>query len=135
MAVDLIEREIAELPKLDIEDASLLEMHSLLNILNILQGELAVMGLTLAQDAGLLKEGLLVCRKLLAALRDRAKALQGAASLPSHRVRVMAEIDRVLPEYPDRKGDPEIAESLANLESVFAILDVRAYEILARAQR
>lgn len=135
MAVDLIEREIAELPKLDIEDAALLEMHSLLNILNILQGELAVMGLTLAQDAGLLKEGLLVCRKLLAALRDRAKALQGAASLPSHRARVMAEIDRVLPEYPDRKGDPEIAESLANLKSVFAILDVRAYEILARAQR
>ena len=134
MGIDLIEVEVADLPALRPEEASLLEMHSLLNILNILQGELAVIGLTLAEDADLLKDGLTVCRELTRALRDRRKALQDAAALPHHRARVMAEIERVLQEHADRRESPEIAESLANLESVFAILDVRAHEILARAQ-
>ena len=134
MGIDLIEVEVADLPALRPEEASLLEMHSLLNILNILQGELAVIGLTLAEDAELLKDGLTICRELTGALRDRRKALQDAAALPSNRARIMTEIERALQEHADRRESPEIAESLANLESVFAILDVRAHEILARAQ-
>ena len=134
MSIDLVEVEVADLPSLRPEDASLLDMHSLLNILNVLQGELAVIGLALAQDAELLKDGLAVCRELTGALRDRAKALQDAAALPSHCVRVMAEIERALRDHADRRASPEIAESLANLESVFAILEIRAHEILARAE-
>ena len=134
MGIDLIEVEVADLPALQPEEASLLDMHSLLNILNVLQGELAVIGLTLAEDADLLKDGLTVCRELTGALRDRRKALQDAAALPGHCARIMAEIERALQEHADRRESPEIAESLANLESVFAILEVRAHEILARAQ-
>jgi len=134
MGIDLIEVEVADLPALRPEETSLLEMHSMLNILNVLQGELAVIGLTLAEDADLLKDGLTVGRELTEALRDRRKALQAAAALPSHRARVMAEIERVLQDHADRRKSPEIAESLANLESVCAILEVRAHEILARAQ-
>jgi signal transduction histidine kinase len=134
MGIDLIEVEVADLPSLRPEEASLLDMHGLLNILNVLQGELAVIGLTLAQDADLLKDGLAVCRELMVGLRDRGKALQGAAALPRHCTRMMAEIERALQEHADRRENPEIAESLANLESVFAILEVRAHEILARAQ-
>jgi signal transduction histidine kinase len=109
-------------------------MHSMLNILNVLQGELAVIGLTLAEDADLLKDGLTVCRELTVGLRDRGKALQGATALSGHCARVMAEIERALHDHADRRESPEIAESLANLESVFAILEVRAHEVLARAQ-
>jgi signal transduction histidine kinase len=134
MGIDLIEVEVADLPPLPPEEASLLDMHSMLNILNVLQGELAVIGLILAQDAELLKDGLSVCRKLTEALRDRSQALQDAAALPSTCARVMAEIERALQEHAGRRESPEIAESLANLESVFAILEVRAHEILARAQ-
>ena len=134
MGIDLIEVEVADLPPLPPEEASLLDMHSMLNVLNVLQGELAVIGLILAQDAELLKDGLSVCRKLTEALRDRSQALQDAAALPSTCARVMAEIERALQEHAGRRESPEIAESLANLESVFAILEVRAHEILARAQ-
>ncbi len=134
MGIDLVEVEVADLPPLRPEEASLLDMHSMLNILNVLQGELAVIGLTLAEDADLLKDGLTVCRELTVGLRDRGKALQGATALPGHCARVMAEIERVLHDRADRRESPEIAESLANLESVFAILEVRAHEILARAQ-
>ena len=134
MGIDLIEVEVTDLPSLRPEEASLLEMHSLLNILNVLQGELAVIGLTLTQDADLLTDGLAVCRELTVGLRDREKALQGAAALPRYCTRIMAEIERALHEHADRRENPEIAESLANLESVFAILEVRAREILARAQ-
>ena len=134
MDVDLIEVEVADLPSLQPAEAALVDMHSLLNILNILQGELAIIGLALAQDADLLKDGLAVCRELVAALRDREKTLQDAAALPSHCVRVMAEIEHALQAHSARPDDPEIGESLANLESVFAILEVRAHEILSRAQ-
>ncbi|HTZ20129.1 MAG TPA: sensor histidine kinase [Opitutaceae bacterium] len=134
MGIDLIEVEVADLPALRPEEASLLDMHSMLNILNVLQGELEVIGLTLAREANLLKDGLAVCRELTEALRDRSKALQDAAALPSHRARVMAEVERTLQAHADRRASPEIAESLANLESVFAIFEVRAHEVLARAK-
>jgi len=73
MASDLIEVEVGDLPPLRPEEASLLDMHSMLNNLNILQSELAGHRLTLAQDADLLKDGLTVCREMIAALGDREK--------------------------------------------------------------
>jgi signal transduction histidine kinase len=134
MGVDLIEVEVADLPALPPAEASLLDWHSLLNILNVLQGELAIIGLTLAQDAELLQGGLTVCRELTARLRTPGKALQNAVALPSLCARMMAEIERALHEHADRRENPEIAESLANLDSVFAMLEIRAREILSRAE-
>jgi signal transduction histidine kinase len=134
MASDLIEVEVGDLPPLRPEEASLLDMHSLLNNLNILQSELVVIGLTLAQDADLLKDGLTVCREMIAALGDWEKTLRNAVALPQHCVRVMAEIERALNEHADRREDPKIAQSLANLESIFSMLDVRVGELLSRAE-
>jgi len=131
---ELVEVEIVDLPALQPGQASQLDMHSVLNILNILQGELAIIGITLAQNADLLKDGIAVCRELVDGLRNREKSLQGAADLPRHCARVMGEIEQVLAEHANQRDNPEIAESLANLESVFAILDIRAQEILCRAK-
>ena len=110
MSIDLIEVEVADLPSLRPEEASLLDMHSMLNILNVLQGELAVIGLILAQDADLLKDGLTVCRELTVGLRDRGQALQDATALPGHCVRVMAEIERA--ELDLDSVPPQVLEHL-----------------------
>ncbi|MBI5381865.1 MAG: sensor histidine kinase [Opitutae bacterium] len=134
MRADFIEVEIADLPPLPPGEAALLDMHSVLNALNVLQGELAIIGLSLAQNADLLRESLTVCRTLANGLSNREKALRDAAELPSHRARVMAEILHTLAAHPGRQDDPEIIESLANLESVFAILTIRAHEVLSRAR-
>jgi signal transduction histidine kinase len=134
MGTELIEVEIGEMPPLRAEESALLEMHGMLNILNILREELAYIGVTLAQNADLLHDGLAACRELTVGLRNREQALRNAAELPHYCVRVMAEIERALHEHADRREDPEVAGSLANLESVFAIFDVRTHEVLARAE-
>lgn len=128
----LPEQEIADLPPLPSDQQSLLEMHSLLNVFNVLRGELVLVGLRLAGDIDLLKNGLARCDTLIAGCRDRDRSLAAARDIDRHRAAVFAEIDAVLLAHPAGRDDPEIAESRANLASAFAILEVRARELLAR---
>jgi len=128
------EIEITEIPPLKPNELSLVAMHSLLNIFSVLRGELALIGLTLQHDDALLGRGLALCDELIANLRDPVASLAAARQVDAHAAAIFAEIDAVLAAHPDMRDHPEIIESLANLESVFAILRVRARELLARAQ-
>ena len=128
------EIEITEIPPLKPNEQSLLAMHSLLNVFNVLRGELALIGLTLARDDALLARSLALCDKLIANLPDASGSLAAAAEVDTHAAAIFAEIDAALAARPEKREDPEIVESLANLNSVFAILGVRARELLARAQ-
>jgi signal transduction histidine kinase len=128
------EVEIADLPPLQPNEQSLLEMHSLLNLFNVLRGELTLIGLQLAGDDALLVNGLDTCDRLIAGLSDHSEGLAAARTIDQHVATIFGEIDTVLEGHPDARAHPEIAESLANLESVFSILRVRASELLARAQ-
>jgi signal transduction histidine kinase len=127
------EIEITDIPSLSPGEQSLLDMHSVLNVLNVLRCELTVLGLTLADNESLFVEGIAVCDSLLASLHDRTSALNCAAHIEEFEQTVMAELDAKLAQSlvkPDRR---EVDESLANLRTVFNILKVRAREILARA--
>jgi signal transduction histidine kinase len=128
------EIEITEIPPLKPNEQSLLAMHSLLNVFNVLRGELALIGLTLAHDDALLARSLALCDNLIASLPDASGSLAAAAEVDTHAAAIFAEIDAALAAHPEKREDPEIVESLANLNSVFAILGVRARELLARAQ-
>ena len=128
------EIEITEIPPLKPNEQSLLAMHSLLNVLNVLRGELTLIGLTLAHDDGLLICGLASSDELIASLRDPAASFAAARQVDAHAAAIFTEIETALAAHPEKRADAEIVESLANLESVFAILRVRARELLARAQ-
>ncbi len=128
------EIEITEIPPLKPNEQSLLVMHSLLNVFNVLRGELVLIGLALADNATLLAHGLAVCDELIASLGDPAASLTAARQVDTRAAAIFAELDAVLAVHPEKRGDTDIAESLANLESVFAILRVRARELLARAR-
>ena len=128
------EVEITEIPPLTPNEQSLLAMHSLLNVFNVLRGELALIGITLAQDDALLARGLALCDKLIASLPDAKGGLAAAQSVDAHAAAIFDEIDTALAAHPEKRDDAEINESLANLNSVFAILGVRARELLARVQ-
>jgi len=129
------EVEITEIPPLKPNERSLLAMHTLLNVFNVLRGELALIGLALAHDDALLARSLAVCDEQIASLQDLETALATARLVDAHAAAVFAEIDAALATRPEKRADPEIAESLANLRSVFAILRVRAREQLARARQ
>ena len=128
------EIEITELPPLKPNEQSLLEMHSLLNVFNVLRGELVLLGLQLAANDELLAGSLALCDRLLADLRKRGTSLAAAGAVDEHAATVRAEIHGAMSTRPELRAHPEVVESLANLESVFAILRVRARELLARAQ-
>ncbi|MBI2518146.1 MAG: ATP-binding protein [Opitutae bacterium] len=129
-----MEVEITDIPPLSPGETSLLNLHSVLNVLNVLHGELVVLGLTLANDAELLRPALTLCEHIQADLVDPAASLRHAAELPETIAAIDRMITHVLTCNPSKAHTPEVQDSLANIRSVFDIFLVRAREILARAQ-
>lgn len=129
-----MELEITDIPSLQPGQISLVEMHSLLNVLNVLQGELSLIGLHLADNTELLPQGLAICDRIKASFSDPAAALEFAARVKEEENTIMAEIAAQLARHPAKAADPETTESLANIRSVFRILEVRAQETLANAR-
>ncbi|MDO8349233.1 MAG: ATP-binding protein [Planctomycetota bacterium] len=127
------EVEITGIAPLTAGEQSLLDMHSVLNVLNVLRCELSVLGLMVAEKEELLSEGLAVCETLVASLHDQETALQSARSIEAFEAAVLAELASKVTADRATGHENDVRETLANLESVFAILKVRAREILARA--
>ncbi len=129
------EYEITEIPPLSPGERSLLNLHSVLNIFNVLSGELTLIGLELANNPELLGRALRTCETLTAGLRVPDLALTQAGTIEEHIAAILTEVNAAVAAQPDKRAHPEIVESLANLDSVFVILRTRARELLARAQQ
>lgn len=129
--MDLV--EITQLPPLSDAEQALLDSHSLLNVLNVLSGELMIIGLCAADDPEWLPAGLEIFRHLHARLISPHAILAEIPHLPAQEATIFAEIEQRLSTRPDLREHPSIRESIANLRSVFAILHVRGRELLARA--
>ncbi len=127
----LIQVEITEIPPLSPGEVSLLDFHSVVNVLNVLRCELLVIGDTLAGDMDLLKDSLKACDDLLGAMHDHEATLHRARRLGEFEQCIQAEIAAKAAEH---STDPALlADSLANMASVFSIMHLRASELLARA--
>jgi len=127
-----MEAEIIAIPSLQPGETSLVQMHSLLNILNVLQGELIVIGLHLADNPDLLQQSLAVCHRVKNSFTDPLSARLFAAGLPSDAHAILTEIAGAVAKRPGQARDPELQESLENIRSVIRILEVRAQETLAQ---
>lgn len=114
------------------EQVSQLEMHSVLNVYNVLVGELTVLGLVIGGDENFLRRGLAVSGKLLENLRDPQRALADAGQLDGHLREILAEIEEVLAARPQFVTDPEVIQSRQSLQAVCDVLQVRARELLGR---
>lgn len=125
--------EITEIPPLGQGELSLLNCHSMLNIYNVLRGELVLLGLHVAQDPDMLASGIARCDALVAGLRSMDAALLDATRIEQHERAIFDEIHTHPQLTARRETDPYVIEALANLQSVFWILQVRARELLARA--
>ena len=123
--------EITEIPPLSPGEQSLLDFHSVVNVINVLNCELIVLGLNAADNDQYLSTGLAWCDRVVASLQDRDQALEQARQVEAMERAVLDEIDAKLCHRP--APGPEMAETMANIRSVFEILKVRARELLARA--
>jgi signal transduction histidine kinase len=129
-----MEVEITSIPPLGPAELTQLEMHSLLNILNVLKGELTLIGLQLAGDPERLKKGHATCDRIKQTFTDPEAALAFASDVTATEKTLLAEIDAEAAGRPELRTDPEFRESLDNIASVFRILEVRAAETLARTK-
>ncbi len=127
------EIEITEIPPLSPGEQSLLDLHSMVNILNVLRCELTVLGLMAADREDYFPEGLAICDRLLSSLHDSAAALRESARVEDHESTVFAELAAKLAHPPSQPAQTELTEAAANLRAVFAILKLRAHELRARA--
>lgn len=127
-----METEITEIPSLQPGEVSLVEMHSLLNVMNVLHGELTLIGLHLADDPGLLRQGLAICERVKASFTDPAVARHFAEGLATDRQVIFAEIAAAAQSHPAASA-AELEGSVDNIRSVLRILAVRAEETRARA--
>ncbi len=125
------EIEITEIPPLSPGEQTLLDFHSVVNVINVLHMELVMLGLNVAEDDRLLGRSVDACMGVVEALRDREKALAQAERVEELE-RLVEEEVAGLPGWPATPGT-DAAATVANMRSVFAILKVRARELLARA--
>jgi signal transduction histidine kinase len=132
--MDVKEVEIEQIPPLSPGQISLVNLHSVLNVLSVLHGELTLLGFSLADDPDLLRPALEICDRVRADLVDPEASLRHAATIHE----TSAEIERMVLEqiarHPEKAALEENRESLENMRSVFRVFEVRAREILARAR-
>lgn len=126
--------EITEIPPLKPAEQSLLDMHSMLNVFNVLWSELTLIGLALKDDASYFREGMALISRLVGTLRDPEASLACANQIEEHISTFATELGQKLALHPGAATRPEIAGSLASLHLVFDVLRVRARELLARAR-
>lgn len=108
-----------------------LDLHSFLNILNILMGELQLLKLDL-NDAAALPETTQLANEVLQLVRDGrldAEASRQATTLQST---FLKEWSAVLRRAPDTAGQPPLSEAAANLDSILKVMVVRLAEYQER---
>lgn len=128
-----VEVEITSIPPLSPGEASLVDMHSVLNVLNVLYGELYVLGDTLGAEAAF-TPALERCEAIRHDLTNPAAALHHAETIGDDAKAILSLIENVLRAHPEKAGQTTVQESVANIQSVFKVLGVRARELLARAR-
>ncbi|MFI5336977.1 MAG: histidine kinase, partial [Opitutales bacterium] len=129
-----MEVEITEIPPLEPGEQSLIDMHSVLEVTTILQGELEMIGLNLADTPELLVRSLAFCRELITGLSDLARTVDLARRLPEYEQIVLDEIVAASTAYPVQAVRHDQRETVDNIRSVFRLFAIRAREILARLE-
>jgi signal transduction histidine kinase len=108
------------------------QMHSFNNVVNVISGELQILGKIMGRP-GLLEKSLDLCDRLVASFADRQAALTHVREMETYKQTMLREINAALREHPIApEHRPLVDESLANLQDILAVVDVRVRELLAR---
>jgi signal transduction histidine kinase len=125
--------EITDLPELTREQAALIDMHSVVNIMNVLLNELGYLQEVL-REGEQLQPALDAVQQIHLRLPTSDDVGADLGNLLRCEDRVMKVVHTVLEADPDAVDDPDVRGSVSNLQSVFAVLDTRTRELLARVQ-
>lgn len=126
-----MEVEITDSLELTREQAALVDMHSVVNILNVLLNELEYLQEVLPEGKPL-QPAVEAVQQIHLRLRSSDDLGAGIDDLFRCERRVMEVVHALLEARPDAGEDPDVRDSVGNLRSVFAILDTRARELRDR---
>ena len=131
--------------KLDLseQERTLVEMHSALNILNILTYELLNLADLVGSQEALLPSLSLV-QEISSALSDRDKTLRQISHIQEKKNRILANVEEAAGPFrtppvsdsgdhglPD-STEGKVEKSIENIDSLLTVLEVRAKEIISR---
>ncbi|MCC7375522.1 MAG: ATP-binding protein [Verrucomicrobiales bacterium] len=134
MTCEVPELEIVETKPLNAEEGVLVDNHSLLNILHVLDAELQLLGLALEGQAGALALSLDRTSEFAASLKNRDRTMTVVASMDSEAVVILEEVAELLNRYPGRRHEPEVADAEASIMGVLDILKCRCRELVTRGR-
>ncbi len=127
-----MEVEITEIPALSEAQTSILDMHTLLNIMNILIGELQYLGLEL-NDLEIFAPSIQTLDAIVEAFKDRQSALTYVEDIQGVREAISTNLYQALQKYPKESSAADVKESVNNINSIFDIVELRAAQLLVRA--
>lgn len=133
MDTDLHEVEIRGISPLGTDQLALLENHSILNVLNVLVGELALLGLALEDNPDAFPAGLRHCQEFSEALRGGSQDMTCSEITQSAANSIEEELATVCSRHPTRLVQAPVIESIRNIHGVMGILRLRARELRARS--
>jgi signal transduction histidine kinase len=125
--------EINDLPQLTQEQGALIDMHSVVNIMNVLLNELEYLQEVL-REGEQLQPAVDAVQQIHLRLRTSDDVGADLGDLLKCEDRVMEVVHAVLEVHPNAVDDPDVRASVKNLQSVFAVLDTRARELLDRVR-
>ena len=125
--------EITELLDLTREQTALIDMHSVVNIMNVLINELDYLQETIA-EAKQLQSAADEVQQINHQLRNSDDIGTELSNLLKCEGDVMELVRAVLEAHPEAAGNPDVEGSVSNLKSVFAILDTRTRELVERVR-
>ncbi len=132
--IGTVQVEITQALDLTQEQESLLDMHSFLNVMSVLVGELSILGISADNEAALKPSRDLV-NSITASMDDPTRALECARNFEAAAQTINESVASVLGHLPERRREsPEIRDSATNIQSVLTIVNVRIREILARVE-
>jgi len=117
---------------LTIEEETLIDMHSLLNIMGVITYELMAIG-KLMNDPFALGEAIESAANAGDTLRDRTAALRMVSEVDTFIQDLESLLDNEAREH-GLEDHPQLHQSRRNLRSIFNIMKVRAVEIAARME-
>ena len=123
--------EITDLLDLTQEQTALIDMHSVVNIMNVLINELDYLQETF-QEGEPLQRAADEIQQINHRLHNSADIETELGNLLKCESHVMKLVHAVLDAHPKAANDSDVRGSVSNLQSVFTILDTRGRELLAR---
>lgn len=122
--------EITKPLNLQTEESIIIDMHSFVNILNILHGELEILQLMFETDE--LAPSTEIVRNIYKALSDIKLAQFYSNNLEKFQIKIIQNIEEVKKKYVNAENQHQVNFSVDNINSIFSILKVRFSEIISR---